>query len=80
VFFPNEAEAIKKRGGMVIRLEGDPTGVRLRSKRDQNHISETALDNFMHFDVIVDNSKNDIESLRSKLLTIMNTFNICVPN
>jgi len=50
----NEAEAVRQRGGVLIRLEGDPAGLRAQSTRDLNHESETALDDYAHFDVIVD--------------------------
>jgi hypothetical protein len=47
--FPNECAGIEKRGGITVRLDGDPAGVRANSKRDLNHISETALDNYERF-------------------------------
>jgi hypothetical protein len=55
VRFPNEADGIKARGGLLIRLEGDPGGVRARvgQTRDLDHISETALDNYEGFDVVL---------------------------
>jgi len=55
VRFPNEAEAIRKTGGILIRIEGDPTGKRKTSKRDLNHPSETALDSYGKFDYIIHN-------------------------
>lgn len=52
--FPNEVAWVKDRcGGITIRLEGDPGGERARSTRDLNHISETALDDFEGFDVVL---------------------------
>lgn len=58
VRFPNEADAIKQAGGIVIRLEGDPTKLRdpATSDRDLNHISETALDEYIGFDHIIENT------------------------
>jgi hypothetical protein len=56
VRFPNEAEAIKKTGGVLIRIEGDPTGSRKTSKRDLNHPSETSLDQYGKFDYMILNS------------------------
>lgn len=48
VRFPNEAEFIRQQKyGILVRLEGDPAGVRKQSNRDLNHISETALDHFV---------------------------------
>jgi hypothetical protein len=38
----------------LIRLNGDPSGERARSTRNLEHPSETALDNYPHFDVIID--------------------------
>lgn len=56
VRFPNEAVAIKSRGGILVRMEGDPVGVRANSKRDLNHASETSLDNYDHWDYIIQNT------------------------
>lgn len=52
--FPNEVEWVKERcGGMSIRLNGDPGGERARSTRDKTHISETALDAYDAFDLVL---------------------------
>lgn len=52
--FPNEVEWVKERcGGMSIRLVGDPGGERARSTRDKTHISETALDAYDAFDLVL---------------------------
>ncbi len=63
--FPNEVEAIKKAGGIVIKLN--------RNLYKSTHASEKALDateyNQSHFDLVVDNS--DIE-LREKNELIYN--------
>lgn len=48
VRFPNEAEAIKERGGILIRIERPGAGA-------GNHISETALDNYTGWDIVIDN-------------------------
>lgn len=50
VRFLNEAEAIKAKGGVIVRIEGDPTGERKKSTRDLNHPSETSLDQYPDFD------------------------------
>lgn len=49
VRFPNEAEAIKKVGGKVIRIN------RPSESNTGNHPSETALDNYQGFDYIITN-------------------------
>jgi hypothetical protein len=69
VRFKNEAEAVKSRGGFLIRLEGDPVGARANSKRDHSHPSETDLDNYNGFDIIYDNSKGikELERLASEI-------------
>lgn len=67
VRFPNEADAILERGGIVIRLEGDPLDVRKNSKRDINHISETALDNYSKFTRIIKNDVFGLENFRPKV-------------
>ena len=48
VRFPNEAEAIKARGGKLIRIERPGAGA-------GNHISETALDDYTGWDIVIDN-------------------------
>ena len=54
--FPNEVEAIKKAGGLIIKLN--------RNKYDSSHPSETSLDvkNYDHsnFDLVIDNNDMDI--------------------
>ena len=56
VRFLNEAESIKSRGGIIIRIEGDPLGKRHTSTRDINHPSETSLDSYTSFDYIIQNN------------------------
>jgi len=48
VRFPDEADAIKKAGGKLIKLT--------RSVSKDSHPSETALDNYINFDYVIDNS------------------------
>jgi hypothetical protein len=50
--FRNEADAIKAAGGVIIRLNRKNRNI---GKRDPNHISETDLDNYPDFDLIIDN-------------------------
>jgi hypothetical protein len=49
VRFPEEVEAIKERGGIILRLERDGAGA-------GNHISETALDDYNDWDEKIDNN------------------------
>lgn len=44
--FPNEAEAVRKRNGILIRITGDPANIRKNSQRNLNHASETSLDSY----------------------------------
>lgn len=71
VRFPNEANAIKEAGGIVIRFEGDPGHIysELCKTRNPNHESETALDSYTQFDYIIDTNqyKDDIDSLHRLL-------------
>lgn len=64
VRFPNEADYILAEGGYLLRLEGDPMGVRENSLRDLHHPSETSLDDYTKFDKIVRNDTRDINILR----------------
>jgi hypothetical protein len=64
VRFVNEADYILQEGGYLIRLEGDPMGVRENSLRDLNHISETNLDDYTNFSKVIYNDKKDIEVLK----------------
>lgn len=55
VRFKNEADAIRQRGGILIRLNGDPKRCRERDNRDMNHPSETELDTYTEWDYVFDN-------------------------
>ena len=46
--FPNEADAVKERGGVVIRIER-------HGRKQGGHASETALDNYTGFDHVIHN-------------------------
>lgn len=56
VRFPNEADLIRSRGGLMVRVEGDPLHQRGDGTRDDHHPSETALDAYPHFDFTIHNS------------------------
>ena len=60
VRFPNEAQAIKDRGGVVIRIN-KPQLI----ERDFEHLSETSLDNY-EFDHVIENN-GSIEELVEKV-------------
>jgi len=55
VRFKNEAEIIKKKGGIVIRLNGDPNNSRVGDDRNMNHQSEIDLDDYEGFDYVYEN-------------------------
>ncbi|UOQ75916.1 hypothetical protein MUN84_14950 [Hymenobacter sp. 5516J-16] len=56
VRFPNEADLIRSRGGLMLRVEGDPLQQRGDGTRDDLHLSETALDDYPHFDATILNN------------------------
>ena len=55
VRFKNEADIIKEKGGIVIRLNGDPIKSKTNDNRNMEHPSETGLDDYQDFDYIYDN-------------------------
>lgn len=79
--FPNEAKAIKDRGGVVVRInrpEDYKVGVVIGNKGyvipNPRHSSETSLDTW-EFDYIIDNS-GTIEELLKKVRTMLLHFKI----
>ena len=60
VRFPNEAKAIKKAGGKVIRFT--------RSPHDDVHASETALQDYDGFDCVIDNANMSIDETNKAIL------------
>ena len=54
VRYPNEADKIKAMGGVLIRLNGDPGQSAALNTCNHAHESETALDDYTGFDVIID--------------------------
>ena len=74
VRFPNEADAIKERGGILIRL----TRTTPVAEEVAKHESETALDNYNKFDYIIDNRGTEeelyaqIDKLSQELLPPLN--------
>ena len=67
VRFPEEAEAIKKRGGILIRIERDK---KTMQKVNEFHKSEVSLDGYKNFDYIVENNK-EIADLWLKAIDII---------
>ena len=59
VRFPNEVQAIKDRGGILIRVEREISA-------EDTHFSETALDNYKDWDHIIENN-GTIEELKDKV-------------
>jgi dephospho-CoA kinase len=66
VRYPNEVAEIQRRGGIVIRLEGDPANIRKdiqfgksTDKRDLKAPSETALDGFTFHHNIYNNGTKE---------------------
>lgn len=67
--FPNELDAIRERGGIVIRVEGDPLKQRGDGTRNDNHPSETALDG-ASFDYTLYNT-GTLDELREQVSTLL---------
>ena len=55
VRFKNEAKIIKEKGGIVIRLNGDPNNSKTGDDRNMTHQSEIDLDDYQGFDYVYDN-------------------------
>ena len=72
VRFPNEADYVISQGGIVVRLEGDPLDIRKNSKRDLNHISETALNDYTKFSKVIVNDVPDLDAFREKVRNFIN--------
>lgn len=71
VRFPNEAQAIKDKGGIVIRVNRDYQNPLMPEIGIPEHLSETALDDY-EFDHVIDNN-GSIEELveKAKKLKLM---------
>ena len=66
VRFPNEVEAVQKAGGVVLRLT--------RKVFEDNHDSETALDNYS-FTEYLDNNNDSMESTIVKVQGFFTSLN-----
>lgn len=67
VRFISEAEAIKKHGGVLVRINRDGAGA-------GNHVSETELDNY-EFDVVINNNGN-LEDLLEQVRVLLTNLNL----
>lgn len=70
--FVNEADAIQKAGGVVIRLNRSENLISEQSKagRDPLHVSETALDDYPHFDFVYQND-GTLNALRTAVFKFL---------
>lgn len=68
VRFPNEAEAIKQRGGILIKME--------RGLHTGEHPSETALDNYQGWDWVIINKNISLEELLQKAEKLLKLLNL----
>lgn len=72
--FPNEASWIRNvMCGVLVRVNGDPGGVAKNSKRDLAHISETALDQYSHFDIIFDTNTTSVNNCVASICKLFGT-------
>jgi energy-coupling factor transporter ATP-binding protein EcfA2 len=55
VRFPNEAQPILDRGGLMLRVEGDPLRQQGDGTRDDTHPSETVMDTYAQFSAVLHN-------------------------
>ena len=67
VRFPNEAEAIKDRGGILIRINRPQYLDNGLVIRKDEHLSETALDDYDEFDYVINNDTNSVQDLVDKV-------------
>jgi hypothetical protein len=73
VRFKNEAKIIKEKGGILIRLEGDPNNSRAGDDRNMSHQSEIDLDDYVGFDYVyqnvppIENLKEFVEIIAKKV-------------
>jgi len=70
VRLPNEADAIRARGGVVVRVEGDPLQQRGDGTRDDSHDTETGLDHYPHFAAVIHNT-GTLDELRQKVTALL---------
>lgn len=69
VRFPNEIKAIKNRDGIIIRLQ------RPDNDNGDNHLSETALDEYDGYDYVINNNA-DFLALYNRVVTVLQLSNV----
>ncbi len=73
VRFKNEARIVKEKGGILIRLNGDPLNCKSKDNRNMEHQSEIDLDDYNEFDHIfenvppISNLRNFVEQIAKKI-------------
>ena len=67
VRFPNEAKAIKDRGGILIRINRPQYLDNGLVIRKDEHLSETALDDYDGFDYVIENDTDSVQDLVNKV-------------
>lgn len=71
--FPSEIELIHQNGGKVIWLNRSPYP-------NDPHVSEHVLDKYLHFDAIIDNSKDNIAEQSDKIMDKLIEWGIYIKN
>jgi hypothetical protein len=73
--FPNECDAIRERGGILVKITGDPSGQGATSTRDKTHPSETALLGWTDWDyqIVNDGTLHDLRNHVGNILRIAHT-------
>jgi hypothetical protein len=66
---PVEADALRRAGALMLRIEGNPAGLQGDGTRDDAHISETGLDDY-DFDVVIDNHST-LAALQAQLHEVL---------
>lgn len=72
VRFPNEAEAIQRMGGRVFRIEAPHRAANNNMTPEaRQHISETALDGWQHFDGYIFNDPDHAETVSMQVSSLL---------
>ncbi|MCB2379307.1 hypothetical protein LGH70_17045 [Hymenobacter sp. BT635] len=74
VRFPNEAQPILDRGGLMLRVEGDPLRQQGDGTRDDNHPSETVMDTYGQFTTVLHNVGSRValeQQVRAQVLPLL---------